>query len=227
MSKAATMTRRTFAVASAAVIGGVAFGYYAYRRPVDNPLLDDLPAGSTPITPYLRIDTDGITIITPRAEMGQGAHTVLAALVAEELDLAWDDIRVEHGPASAAYYNGAAIGEGLPFMSTDRGLMARNARAFGDVIGKFMGMQITGGSSTVPDGFDKMRRAGAAARARGPMRARHCATCTRVYTSSSKSAVAQWRAARAAWLDSTKRASSTPRNWNSRKRAIQRQISQS
>ena len=164
MSKARTIARRTFLVGSVAIAGGVAFGYYAYRRPFDNPLLVDLPSGSTAITPYLRIDKDGVTIITPRGEMGQGVHTALAALVAEELDLAWDDIRVEHGPASAAYYNGAVMGEGLPFMSTDQGFLARNARALGDVAGKFMGVQITGGSSSVPDGFVKMRRAGAAAR---------------------------------------------------------------
>jgi len=164
MSKVGKITRRTLLVASVAVAGGVAFGYYAYRRPFDNPLLTDLPEGSTAITPYIRIDKDGVTIITPRAEMGQGVHTTLAALVAEELDLAWEDVRVEHGPASPAYYNGAVSAEGMPFMATDGGLLARNARAFGDVIGKFMGFQVTGGSSSVPDGFDKMRLAGAAAR---------------------------------------------------------------
>ena len=144
MSKVGKITRRTLLVVSVAVAGGVAFGYYAYRRPFDNPLLTDLPEGSTAITPYIRIDKDGVTIITPRAEMGQGVHTTLAALVAEELDLAWEDVRVEHGPASPAYYNGAVSAEGMPFMATDGGLLARNARAFGDVIGKFMGCQVTG-----------------------------------------------------------------------------------
>ncbi len=121
-------------------------------------------AGEAALTPYVRIDADGVTIITPRAEMGQGAHSVLAAMVAEELDIAWEDLRVDHGPPSSAYYNGAVMGEGMPFAATDDGFMARNARAFGDVVGKFMSLQITGGSSTVPDGFDKMRMAGAVAR---------------------------------------------------------------
>ena len=45
--------------------------------------------------------------------MGQGIHTTLAALVAEEPDVAWDSIRVEHGAPGAAHYNHAAIAERL------------------------------------------------------------------------------------------------------------------
>jgi isoquinoline 1-oxidoreductase beta subunit len=46
-----------------------------------------------------------ITVIAPRAEMGQGISTTLAAFVAEELDVPLDQVKVEHGPASYAYYN--------------------------------------------------------------------------------------------------------------------------
>src|SRR5262249_60037765 len=46
----------------------------------------------------------------------------------------------------------------------DSGFMARNARALSDVVGKFMGVQVTGGSSTVADAYEKMRVAGAVAR---------------------------------------------------------------
>ena len=42
--------------------------------------------------------------------------------------------------------------------------LARNARVLGDVVGKFMGVQVTGGSSTVADAYEKMRVAGAMAR---------------------------------------------------------------
>ena len=89
---------------------------------------------------------------------------MLAALVAEELDLAWEDIKVDPGPPSAAYYNGKVLAEGFPFAATDNGLVARGARDLGDVGGKFLGLQITGGSSTVPDAYEKMRVAGAVAR---------------------------------------------------------------
>lgn len=164
MGKLGKITRRTLLVGAVAVTGGFAVGYYAYKRDPGNPLADDLPEGSSTLNPYLRIDHDGVTIITPRAECGQGVQTALAALVAEELDLAWEAIRVEHGPPSVAYYNEKVLAEGLPFAAIDKGWSAERARGFGKVLGKLLGIQMTGGSSSVPDGFDKMRRAGAAAR---------------------------------------------------------------
>jgi len=164
MSRAGKIARRTFLVGSAAVAGGVAFGIYAYKRTPTNPLLRDLGDGQAALTPYVRVDQSGVTIITPRADVGQGAYSVQAALVAEELDLPWEDIKVDPGPPSATYYNGKVLAEGLPFAATDEGLLARKARAFGDVGGKFLSLQITGGSSTVPDAYEKMRVAGAVAR---------------------------------------------------------------
>ena len=164
MSKLGTLTRRTFLVASAAVAGGAAFGFYKYRQPHPNPLSVGLAPGAVALTPYVRIDAQGITIITPRAEMGQGIHTTLAAMVAEELDVAWDSIRVEHGAPGAAYYNEAAIRDAAPFAGIDEGKAANAVRGAMGVVSKFLGIQVTGGSSSVPDAFDKMRVAGAAAR---------------------------------------------------------------
>jgi isoquinoline 1-oxidoreductase subunit beta len=164
MSRAGKIARRTFLIGSAVVAGGVAFGVYAYKRTPANPLLKDLGDGQAALTPYVRVDQSGVTIITPRADVGQGAYSVQAALVAEELDVAWEDIKVDPGPPSAAYYNGKVLAEGLPFAATDDGFLARNARVLGDVVGKFMGVQVTGGSSTVADAFEKMRVAGALAR---------------------------------------------------------------
>ena len=164
MSRIGKIARRTFLIGSVAVVGGAAFGYYRYRQPYPNPLEADAADGEAVLTPYVKIDGQGITIITPRAEMGQGVYTTLAALVAEELDVPLDQVRVEHGPASPAYYNGAMLAEGAPFPSTDQSWTARNARALMDVPAKFLGMQITGGSSSIPDAYEKMRVAGAAAR---------------------------------------------------------------
>jgi isoquinoline 1-oxidoreductase subunit beta len=56
------------------------------------------------------------------------------------------------------------LAEALPFAATDNGFIARNARVLGDVVAKFMGVQVTGGSSTVADAYEKMRVAGAMAR---------------------------------------------------------------
>jgi isoquinoline 1-oxidoreductase beta subunit len=159
------ITRRSLLIGSAAVAGGVVFGYWRYKTPYDNPLLANLEKAQTALTPYVRIDQSGVSIIVPRAEMGQGVHTTLAALVAEELDVSLEDIAVEHGPASRAYYNGLVLEEGLWWSALDTSATAENARAFSHVPAKFLGMQITGGSSSTPDAYVKMRKAGAAARA--------------------------------------------------------------
>ncbi|WP_224825694.1 xanthine dehydrogenase family protein molybdopterin-binding subunit [Cognatishimia sp. MH4019] len=165
MGRLKTIARRTFLIGSAAVIGGVAFGVYTYRKPVKNPLEEGLAQGEAALTPYVKIDADGITLITPRAEVGQGAYMVQAALIAEELDVRLDQITADPGVPSAAYYNGTVAAEGFPLAATDDRLIARTGRGAADVAGKLLGLQLTGGSSTVPDAFEKLRVAGAVARA--------------------------------------------------------------
>jgi isoquinoline 1-oxidoreductase beta subunit len=164
MGRVATIARRTFLVGAAAVAGGLVVGTIAYRRDPKNPLLDGLPQGAATLNPYVRIDANGITLITPRADLGQGAYSVQAALIAEELDLAWGAFAVDPGPPSAAYYNAKVLAEGFPIAATSDSFVARTGRDAAGVLGKFLGMQITGGSSTVPDAFDRLRVAGAVAR---------------------------------------------------------------
>ena len=164
MSKLGTITRRTFLIGSVALGGGVLFGYYKYKQPYANPLEKDIGPGDATLTPYVFINAAGITVIAPRAEMGQGVRTTLATLVAEELDVNVEDINVEHGPASEAYYNAAVLEEGTPFPPHDNSALAQNMRSFMAVPAKFFGMQITGGSSSAKDAYEKMRIAGAAAR---------------------------------------------------------------
>lgn len=164
MGRAITIARRTFLIGTAAVAGGVVFGYWRYKSDYPNPLQKNLKTGEAALTPYVRIDQQGITIITPRAEMGQGVHTTLAAMVAEELDVELDAINVEHGPASKAYYNTVLLEEGIPVASIDYSQSAERMREFTHIPAKFLALQITGGSTSTPDGFVKMRKAGAAAR---------------------------------------------------------------
>ena len=166
MGKIAKYTRRGFLGLGLAAAGGLAVGYYYYKKPYPNPLPDTLAEGDFSFTPYVIIGSDNaITIITPRAEMGQGIHTTLAALVAEELGVDMDQITAEHGPAAAAYYNGAMLREGAPFPFFEDGFVAETARSAMGVLGKFLALQVTGGSSASIDAFDKMREAGATARA--------------------------------------------------------------
>lgn len=164
MSRVGKIARRTFLIGSAAVVGGVAFGYIAYKRPAANPLLDDLSQGEAALTPYVKIDANGITLITPRADKGQGAYHVQAALIAEELDVELDQISVDPGKPSKAYYNTAMASETVPFRPTDESFMAETMRDVMDAPMKFLGMQVTGGSTSVPDGWEKLRVAGAVAR---------------------------------------------------------------
>ncbi len=164
MGRLKKIARRTFLFGSAAVAGGVVFGYYKYKKPYENPLTARLSEGEVALNPYVRIDQSGITIITPRAEMGQGVHTTLAALVAEELDVAIDAVTTEHGPASSAYFNAAAFEEAAGYRTTDDSRMANTLRAAPRIPAKFLGMQLTGGSSSIVDAFEKMRLAGAAAK---------------------------------------------------------------
>jgi len=164
MSRAGKIARRTFLTGSIATAGGVAFGVYMYRRPSANPLIDGLAEGEAALTPYVLIRPDGVTLITPRADLGQGAAHVQALLIAEELDIGLDQVSLDPGPPSAAYYNTALSREALPFASTNESRLAETARALMDAPIKFLGIQITGGSTTVPDGWQKLRHAGAVAR---------------------------------------------------------------
>lgn len=164
MSNIARIARRTFLIGTGAVAAGLAVGTLFYKRDPANPLLKDLADGAAALNPHVRIDADGITLITPRADKGQGSYSVQAALIAEELDVAWGQFKVEPGPPSAAYYNGVVVAEGMPIAATSDSFMARTGRGAAEVMGKLMGMQLTGGSSTVADAFDKLRVAGAVAR---------------------------------------------------------------
>jgi len=159
-----TVTRRTFLIGSAAIAGGVAFGTFMAKRPIPNPLLSDLEDGEAAITPYVKISADGITLITPRADKGQGSYSMQANLIAEELDIDPATATITPGLPGPAYYNTAVLTEGVPFPGYDESATAETAREFMAVPAKLFQMQMTGGSSTVPDMFDRLRTAGAVAR---------------------------------------------------------------
>ncbi|PRY23587.1 isoquinoline 1-oxidoreductase beta subunit [Aliiruegeria haliotis] len=164
MSRIGTIARRTFLVGSVAIAGGVAFGYYQYRKPHANPLLDELGEGEAALTPWVQINADKITLITPHSDLGQGAASMQAMLLAEELDLEFGQFEISPGVPSPAYYNTALADEGVPFNSHDHSFPADAMRGILGVVVKIMGVQGTGGSTSVPDSFDKLRTAGAVAR---------------------------------------------------------------
>lgn len=164
MGRMRTIARRGFLIGSVAIAGGVAFGTYALRRPHDNPLAEGLAEGEATFSPWVKISAAGITLITPHADLGQGAASMQAALIAEEMDLAWGAFDTAFGPPAPAYYNTALGAEMVPFMSHDESLPANAMRGAAGAVVKLAGIMATGGSSSVPDSYDKLRRAGAVAR---------------------------------------------------------------
>lgn len=165
MASIGKVARRTFLIGAAAIAGGVAVGYWYVSRPYPNPLEDDLAEGEATFNPYVKIGADNtVTVIAPRAEMGQGISTTLAAFVAEELGVPLEELKVEHGPTSFAYYNGTMMEESGPFPWFDESLIATIARDAFATVGKVLGLQATGGSASTRDGFERMRQAGAATR---------------------------------------------------------------
>ncbi|MBS0124147.1 xanthine dehydrogenase family protein molybdopterin-binding subunit [Thetidibacter halocola] len=162
MSRIGKIARRSFLIGSAAIVGGVALGVYMVSRPAPNPLR---PAeGETALNAFVMIDGSGVTLVAPRAEMGQGTHTTWAALIAEEMDLQWEQVRVIHGPAAKAYYNSALLGEGLPNKGYDASAFQHNLGEALGHLGKVFDMQVTGGSTAMKDGYERMRVVGATAR---------------------------------------------------------------
>ena len=164
MGRLATITRRSFLVGSAAIAGGIAFGIYKVKQTPDNPLAADLPEGAASFNPWVIINKEKVTLIVPHADKGQGVASAQAALIADELDLEWGKFDISFGQPSAAYWNTAMADETVPFMSTDSSTPARTMRNVMGGLMKLIGLQGTGGSTSMADSFDKLRTAGAVAR---------------------------------------------------------------
>jgi isoquinoline 1-oxidoreductase beta subunit len=87
---------------------------------------------------FLRIGADdSVTVIAKHLEMGQGAYTGIATVVAEELDADWTTVRVQSAPADVKLYANSVLGN----------------------------LQGTGGSSAMANSWMQLREAGATARA--------------------------------------------------------------
>ncbi|MBT0958065.1 xanthine dehydrogenase family protein molybdopterin-binding subunit [Alphaproteobacteria bacterium KMM 3653] len=164
MGRTRTIARRSFLIGSAAVLGGVAFGTYLAVKPSENPLTESLAEGEAAFNPFVKITEQGITLIAPHADSGQGVHSMQTALIAEELDIALDQAEVSFGAPDPAYYNTAMANDAVPFAAFDEGLAARSMRVVASSAFKILGVQGTGGSSSTPDQYDKLRAAGAMAR---------------------------------------------------------------
>ena len=134
---ASRRSRREFLKASAAAGGGLVLGVVlpdALAGPAWAQAKGAAAAASMP-NAWVRIGADNsVTILSARSEMGQGVYTAMPTLVAEELEVDLHKVKVEIAPAGEPYINA------------------------------MLGGQLTGGSTSVAEGFDKLRIAGAQAR---------------------------------------------------------------
>ncbi|HVY65271.1 MAG TPA: molybdopterin cofactor-binding domain-containing protein, partial [Gammaproteobacteria bacterium] len=130
-------TRRDFLKNSAVAGGGLLVAIQlpgCAPAPAPAPKAAALTNPTAPVdaTAWLRIGTDGgITFLVDKSEMGQGVYTSLTTLVAEELDVPADSIRFEAAPPGDVYVN------------------------------SLLGGQITGGSTSVREAWNKIRKTGA------------------------------------------------------------------
>jgi isoquinoline 1-oxidoreductase subunit beta len=84
----------------------------AKRFQPDGPMVTKAEAATAPFAPnaFIRIDKSGdITLTMPMVEMGQGAYTSLAMLLAEELEVDLDQVKLEHAPPNDALYANAIL----------------------------------------------------------------------------------------------------------------------
>ncbi len=159
------LNRRKFLLVSAVAGGGVLIGYAATRPSRHRRANDSLASDNERfVTSWIRLQPDNrITVYVPHSEMGQGIHTALGQMAADELDAAWELVDIEQAPATDLFANDAIVkgfgGELLPpFLM---GLV--NASAL--TVARIANLQITGGSSSVRyTGENTIRVAGAAAR---------------------------------------------------------------
>ncbi|WIV96762.1 xanthine dehydrogenase family protein molybdopterin-binding subunit [Kinneretia aquatilis] len=165
------MKRRGFLIAGGLLGGGVLLGVGLTTAPSPASRLGDkalLPTepGQVALNGWVKILPDGrVTVASPRAEMGQGVHSALAMLVAEELDADWKQVSTEQAPLAQIYANTAVMVNVLPFSADDDSLLANLARRSMQRVGYLLSLQITGGSSSIRDAWEPLRLAGATARA--------------------------------------------------------------
>ena len=169
MGSMQNLSRRAFLVGSAAVAGGIAFGSYSEANQADlashgNPLAAGLGPNSVSFNPWVEISPDKITLIAQHADIGQGVGSVQPIMIAEEMDLDPGQFEIRFAGPSPAYFNTGFADELAPYLAADQSPAAEEARAAALEALRRSGLQMTGGSSTVPDTYEKLRVAGAVAR---------------------------------------------------------------
>ncbi len=118
------------------------------------------------ITTWVKVATDNtVTAIIPHGEMGQGVHTALSAMLAEEMEADWGAMEIMEAPAEKDYANFALAREFLFGSANVPSVLFDSLNGAMLAAAKSMNMQITGGSTSVRfTGTGAMLTAGAAAK---------------------------------------------------------------
>jgi isoquinoline 1-oxidoreductase subunit beta len=167
------MKRRTFLLSGTALGGALVVGWGAMpprdrvgrRGPLNS------TASEVRLNGWIRIAPDGrVLLAMNRSEMGQGVHTALPMLVAEQLDIGLDRIQLEQAGPDTLYGNVVGFLGYLPFHPDDRepGHETRTVRVgrwFVTKLARELGINVTGGSSSVADAWEVLPLAAATARA--------------------------------------------------------------
>ncbi len=129
--------------------------------------------GDVALNGWIKIAADGSVILAmPRSEMGQGVHTALPMLVAEELDAPLTRVKLEQAGVDKIYGNVMMLVGSLPFHPLEHEGPSRVGRVKVRVgewvvskVARELGINATGGSSSVSDAWVPLRMAAATARA--------------------------------------------------------------
>ncbi len=135
MSQIFNLSRRGFLKTTTLAGGGLVLGVSLAKVSPPAAAANQKPSTFAP-NAFVRIGTDdSITVLANHSEMGQGIYTGLAMMLAEELDADWSKVRVEAAPVDRAYNH------------------------------TLYGIQGTGGSTSTWTEWERVRKAGATARA--------------------------------------------------------------
>ena len=160
-------TRRSFIAAGTLAGGGLVVGVLlrpGNRLPELAPLVTG--EGEQLLNAFVKVGMDNrVTAIVPHAEMGQGVHTALTQMLADEMDADWSLVSMLEAPGEPEFAN-YALAKGFVLSGADipAFLLPTLDGAFIQLT-QMMSLQITGGSTSVQaTGVYGMRVAGAAAR---------------------------------------------------------------
>ncbi|MCQ4238161.1 xanthine dehydrogenase family protein molybdopterin-binding subunit [Stutzerimonas stutzeri] len=136
-------SRRTLLKVGSLALGGLVIGFTlpfagrSFAEQILNEGPEDQPmSNATALDAFISIDRDGqVTFTVPKIEMGQGAQSGLAVMVAEELEIGLEQITLKEAPPNGQIYND-----------------------------KLLNFQATGGSTSIRSNWEPLRQAGAAAR---------------------------------------------------------------